>query len=193
MRRVLRAVAAGSVAAVVLAGCGGSSKSASQKAAEKVANDVKSGNTKNLQKDIQTSAALDTTRGDPCKIVKQSDIEDIFGGTITKKTDVTNCKFHLEGDTKIGPAGMVGSDVLVRYSHSTGKAGFENLKAAFKPESLDGIGDAAFIQNFGGAVITFLKGDSIVDVQSVFVGGDAPKDKVRAATIELAKRVADRV
>jgi len=69
MRRVLRAVAAGSVAAVVLAGCGGSSKSASQKAAEKVANDVKSGNTKNLQQDIQTSAALDTTRGDPCKIV----------------------------------------------------------------------------------------------------------------------------
>jgi hypothetical protein len=196
MRRLMRVVAVGSVAVALLASCGGSSKSAAQKSAEaanKILNDAKKGNTKDLQKLAQQANNSDTNLGDPCKLVKQSDIEDIFGGTITKKPTTNECKYHLEGTTKLGDAGIVGADVLVRYSHSSGKVGFDNLKAAFKAASIDGVGDDAFIQDIGGAVVTFVKGNKIVDVQSVFVASNAPKDQVRAATIELAKRVAGRV
>ncbi|HUF83515.1 MAG TPA: hypothetical protein VMQ81_02875 [Acidimicrobiia bacterium] len=174
--------------AFALAACGdGDDNTSAEDAIEEALEDVEEG-------DIPGAPGAE----EACKVVKQDDVEAVFGGDVGEATeDFAGCNFEVTG----GAVGVDGN-VSVRIEITGGldpSELFEASQEGYDPgtvEDVGGVGDGAYYVESVGA-ITVLAGDTVFTVQGVFlaIGTDTTVDQgdLQTRIIDLAEIVAGRV
>jgi hypothetical protein len=196
-KKCLTIAAIATSAALLLGACGSDSTSS----ANKVANDLKSGNSAALKKDLQNATKLPgnplspSTSKAPCSLASKSDVETAFGGTVAEgKADANamqnQCSFDITGTSKYGAVStIVGMQVLVRVETAAESTNFSVVQTALKGEAVSGVGDQAYYTKTGGAIIAFKKGGAAITVQTVAVDSQISAADLKTATIALAKTI----
>lgn len=122
-----------------------------------------------------TAAAAGSGSSDPCSLATVAQIQALFGGTVSAgaaSTDATqvnpNCVWQVTA-SNFGGSGEVDIYLPAAMQDAT-KFGYAKDGS---PGAIDvaGVGDAAFYSP-KTAALTFASGDTVVTVQSVFIGGD---------------------
>jgi hypothetical protein len=116
------------------------------------------------------SASAGAAAPNPCKILKKSEIQTAFGGTVgTGKKGLstpvsTQCEYEVSADGD-RPEGTV----VVHVMFKNGKIAYNGLKkeAATSYVPIDGVPKSLY--NEQSQVVDILKGDTMVGVQGVFL------------------------
>ena len=105
----------------------------------------------------------------PCKVLKKSEIQSAFGGTVSSGKKglttavTTQCEYNVSADGE-RPDGTV----VVHVMFKNGKIAYKGLKkesSAYVP--VDGVANSLY--NEKSQVVNILKGDVLVGVQGVFL------------------------
>ncbi len=104
----------------------------------------------------------------PCKVLKKSEIQQAFGGTVSSgkkglSTPVSSqCEFQV-GANGDRPAGTV----VVHVMHTNGKIAYNGIKKTAAYEPIDGVPNSLWAEKLD--VVNILKGDVLLGVQGGFL------------------------
>lgn len=139
-----------------------------------------------------TSAGSDGPN--PCKLLKRGEIERVLEQPTAKGKQGFDTAVSKTCEFAVEPAGGNPDGVVTVYVQTTGaKIAYDTNRKLPTAERVAGIPKAYYETNLGA--LTTLKGDVLLNVQSVFIsteGGIASVDR-KPETIELAKLARKRV
>jgi hypothetical protein len=144
---------------------------------------------------VAGAPAADAATTNPCKVLKQSELQRVFGGTVGSgkkgfSTPVSaQCEYSVSADGD-RPDGTV----VVHLTTTRAKAAYTGLKKTAEYVPIDGVPNSLYAEKL--RVVDLLQGDVLVGVQAGFTSTDplpihSYDDK--AQLIQLAQLAAKRV
>jgi len=114
------------------------------------------------------AGAADT---DPCKVLKRSEIQQAFGGTVTKGRKGVGTAVSAQCEYQVSAAGDRPAGTVTVHLMTTGaKAAYNGLRKTTRYVPIDGVPKALFSDTLH--VVDILQGDVLLGVQGGFLATD---------------------
>ena len=104
----------------------------------------------------------------PCKVLKKSEIQKAFGGTVSSGKQGISTPVSAQCEFQVGASGdRPTGTVVVHVMHTNGKIAYNGLKKTSTYEPIDGVPNSLWAEKLD--VVNILKGDVLVGVQGGFL------------------------
>ena len=137
---------------------------------------------------VLPAATATAATKNPCKLVKSSEINKVFGQPVGKPKQRISTPVSKQCEWKVtATADKPGGSVATYLQFVGAKSAFKADRPQFETASVSGLGKDAFYQSTGaaGGVVWVLKGDVLMTVQGVFFSVNGPMFDPAALQDEL--------